>query len=131
MRCTQTCILLDQRAVWILIVWLFNLVSPEAIPVGGSAIVLAGSRITLTAFDTSISGNTTPVVSWTGPDGLPRNTSGRFNTSVLGQMTIMNIIQDDNGTYTCVISNGIGQVLSETVDIIVAGLWNEVVDKIS
>ena len=59
------------------------------------------------------------------PDGLPRN------TSVLGQMTIMNIIQDDNGTYVCVISNGVGQVLSKTVDIIVAGWWNEVANKIS
>ena len=96
-------------------------VSPEATSVGGSEIVLTGSLVTLTAFQSLFGGNPLPSVSWTGPDGLPRSTSGRFDISVPGQITLMNITQDDNGTYTCIVSNGISPNLSQTVLLIVAG----------
>ena len=61
-------------------------VPPEATAVGGSVIVLSGSSITITAFQSSIRGNPVPSVSWTGPDGLHRSTSGRFDTLVSGQI---------------------------------------------
>ena len=84
-------------------------------------IVLSGSSIAITAFQSSIRGNPVPSVSWTGPDGLHRSTGGRFDISVPGQITIMNITQGDNGTYTCIVSNGMSPNLSHTVEMIVAG----------
>ena len=60
---------------------------PEAINVGNREIVLTDCTITLIAFIT-ITGNPQPNVSWTGPDGLSRATTGRFNVSIDGQITI-------------------------------------------
>ena len=36
---------------------------------------------------------------------------GHFNTSVDGEITITNITNEDNGTYTCIVSNDIGSGL--------------------
>ena len=60
---------------------------PEAINVGNREIVLTDCTITLIAFIT-ITGNPQPNVSWTGPVGLSRATTGRFNVSIDGQITI-------------------------------------------
>ena len=97
------------------------IVSPEASPVGGSEIVLTGDFITLTAFLPNFVGNPVPTISWTGPDGEARANGGRFNTSVLGQITIINITDSDNGTYTCTVSNVIPPDLLETVELVFAG----------
>ena len=87
----------------------------------GTSIIPSSSSVVLTAFMSTISGNPVPTVSWTGPDGLVRDTGGRFNTTVPGQLTITSIVNSDNGTYTCTISNGIGQDLIQTQELIVAG----------
>ena len=58
------------------------IVPPEATPVSSTdQIVLTNSTMTLSAF-IQIIGNPVPVISWTGPDGQPRNNNGRFNTIV-------------------------------------------------
>ena len=76
--------------------------------------------MTLIAF-TDIEGNPVPNVAWTGPDGLI-SSGGRFNTSVDGEITITNVTNKDNGTYTCIVSNGIGSGLNQTVQLIIAGI---------
>ena len=85
---------------------------PEAISVGNREIVLTDSTITLIAFFT-ITGNPQPSVSWTGPDGLSRATTGRFNVSIDGQIS-------DEGNYTCTVSNGVGQDSVQEVELVIA-----------
>ena len=92
---------------------------PEAAPVGGTLIKLQESNFTLTAF-TDITGSPQPTASWTGPNG-PILTDDRLDVSVPGQLTIQNFMVSDNGTYTCNVSNGIGNNLVQTVTLIVAG----------
>ena len=92
---------------------------PEATPVGGTLTKLQESNFTLTAF-TDITGNPQPTASWTGPNG-PILTDDRLDVSVPGQLTIQNFMAFDNGTYTCNVSNGIGNNLVQTVTLIVAG----------
>ncbi len=107
------------------------IVPPEATPVSSTdQIVLTNSTMTLSAFIQIIS-NPVPVISWTGPDGQPRNNNGRFNTSIPGQLIISNIVTDDNGTYTCtIISNGIGQDLTQSIDMIIASEYIHYYDHI-
>jgi len=69
-------------------------------------IALTGSSITLVAFTSVTGGNPEPTVSWTGPDGQPRTTIGRFDTSIDG-------LQEGSkaSVYTAVVS---GQCHSAT-----------------
>ena len=99
-------------------------VPPEATPVGESEIVLIGRNVTLMSFLPTIYGNPIPSVSWIGPDGLPRNTSGRFDTNIPGEITIANTRPGDNGTYTCTVSNGLSPNQSQTAELIFAGKYN-------
>ena len=100
---------------------MYNILDPpEAIPVGGSAIFLTGSNVTLIAFLSIIDGNPAPSVSWTGPDGQIITNGGRFNTSILGQITVIEAKNGDNGSYTCTISNGIAPNLSQAVELVFA-----------
>ena len=99
-------------------------VPPEATPVGESEIVLIGSNVTLTSFLPTIYGNPIPSVSWIGPDGLPRNTSGRFDTKIPGEITIANTRLGDNGTYTCTVSNRLSPNKSQNSELIFAGKYN-------
>ena len=92
---------------------------PEAISIGNREIVLTNSTITLVAFIT-ITGNPQPNVSWTGPDGLSRATTERFNAFIDGQITVQNIISSDEGNYTCTVSNGVGQDSVQDVELVIA-----------
>ena len=89
---------------------------------GRSQLVLSGNTVTLRAF-TNIEGNPVPNVTWTGPDNTLITPSGHFNTSVDGQITIINVTDEDNGTYTCIVSNGIGSGLYQTVQLFIAGIY--------
>ena len=77
--------------------------------------------MTLIAF-TDIEGNPVPNVTWTGPDNTLITPGDHFNTSIDGQITITNVTNEDNGTYTCIVSNGIGSCLYQTVHLIIAGI---------
>ena len=77
--------------------------------------------MTLIAF-TNIEGNPVPNVTWTGPDNTLITPGDHFNTSVDGQITITNVTNEDNGIYTCIISNGMGPDLYQTVQLIIAGI---------
>ena len=88
---------------------------------GRSQLVLSGNTMTLIAF-TDIEGNPVPNVTWTGPDNKVITPGDHFNTSVEGEITITNVTNEDNGTYTCIVSNGIGSGLYQTVQLIIAGI---------
>ena len=88
---------------------------------GRSQLVLSGNTVTLIAF-TDIESNPVPNVTWTGPDNTLITPGDHFNTSVDGQITITNVTNEDNGTYTCIVSNGIGSGLYQTVQLIIAGI---------
>ena len=62
-----------------------------------------------------------PNVSWTGPDGEPRNNIGRFDTSVPGKLVITDTREGDNGSYTCTLRNGISPDQSQDVELLFAG----------
>ena len=94
---------------------------PTATKDGRSQLALSSSTVTLLAF-TDIEGNPVPNVTWTGPNNTVITPGGRFNTSVDGEITITNVTNEDNGTYTCVVSNGIGSGLYQTVQLIIAGI---------
>ena len=89
--------------------------------VGESQLVLSGNTVTVIAF-TDIEGNPVLNVTWTGPDNTVISPGGHFNTSVDGEITITNITNEDNGTYTCIVNNGIGSGLYQTVQLIIAGI---------
>ena len=88
---------------------------------GRSQLVLSGNTMTLIAF-TDIEGNPVPDVSWTGPDNTVITPGGHFNTSVDGEITITNVTNEDNGTYTCIVNNGVRSGLYQTVQLIIAGI---------
>ena len=97
--------------------------APVATRIGGSQLVLSGSTVTLIAF-TDIEGNPLPNVTWTGPDTLPINTTNdHYNISINGQITINNVTNEDNGTYICTLSNGIGIGFSQTVQLMIVGMY--------
>ena len=97
--------------------------APFATSIEGSQLVLSGSTVTLIAF-TDIEGNPLPNVTWTGPDTLPISTTDdRYNTSIDGQITITNVNDTDNGTYICSLSNGIGLGFSQTVQLMIVGMY--------
>ena len=88
---------------------------------GTSQVVLSGNTVTLIAF-TDIEGNPLPNVTWTAPDNRLITPSSHFNTSIDGQITITNVTNEDNGTYTCIVNNGIGSGLYQAVQLIIAGI---------
>ena len=94
---------------------------PTATRDGRSQLVLSGNTVTLIAF-TDIEGNPVPNVTWTGPDNTLITPGDHFNTSIDGQITITNVTNEDNGTYTCIVSNGIGPGLYQTIQLIIAGI---------
>ena len=94
---------------------------PTATRDGRSQLVLSGNTVTLIAF-TDIEGNPVPNVTWTDPDNTLITPGDHFNTSIDGQITITNVTNEDNGTYTCIVSNGIGSGLYQTVQLIIAGI---------
>ena len=94
---------------------------PTATRIGGSQLVLSGSAVTLIAF-TDIEGNPVPNVTWTGPDNMPITTNDdHFNTLIDGHITITNVTNADNGTYTCTVNNDVGPGLNQIVQLIIAG----------
>lgn len=108
----------------ILIFYLF-IVEPEVMSVAGSfsdpITVRIGEEAVLRSFSSDIQGNPMPVVTWIGSDGVPIINSLRYNVTIRGTITISNVTQADNGTYTCWIDNGIGNKYSQSINLLVLG----------
>lgn len=101
--------------------FVLNIVASDVTTLVDSKTVLSGSNITLQSFS-SIIGNPKPSVSWIGPNGesIDGNNS-RFGLLTPGKITIKQVTLEDNGTYSCLVSNGIGEQISQNVTLRVAG----------
>ena len=108
----------------IVVCYIYTTVGPNAMDVSVSPLYfVADTSITLMAF-TNIEGNPEPSSTWTVNSTAINSTADvRFNTSVLGQLSITDISSADAGTYTCTLNNGdVTFDMSATIELCLAGM---------
>ena len=93
--------------------------APEGVPQTGPFYVVTGDDITITAY-TNIDGNPNPTSIWTKNNSSVTD-SGRFDTSVPGQLTITTVILSDTGNYTNTLTNEVLISINNTIELIEYG----------
>jgi len=90
----------------------FFLVPPEFISNPRNSTVIRGQNVTL---ECEVNGNPAPDVRWTKDEDAVNLAHARINVSLTGNtssLTIVSLVQADQGLYRCVANNSISTVTS-------------------
>ena len=96
---------------------------PEGIAFKGLIVVANGDNITITGF-TSTEGNPEPSSVWYFAG--TKVSGNRFNTIMLGQLTISRVMLSDSGNYTNTLMNNVtgnSMTIENVVELFVAGMF--------